>query len=67
MIHAEIDALLRVDREAVEGSTLIVVRILKDLKFASSRPCDCCWEMASRLGVKRIVYYDGGFVSENIK
>jgi deoxycytidylate deaminase len=68
MIHAEIDALLRVDQEAVDGSSLFVVRILKNMRFACSKPCDCCWEMASRLGVKRIVYFDeSGFVSETIR
>jgi len=65
MIHAEIDALLRVDREVIEGSTLYVVRILKNLNFAASKPCDCCWEMACQLGVRRVIYFEkSGFVSE---
>ena len=66
MIHAEIDALLRAEPETVSGSTLFVVRILKNLRFASSKPCDCCWEMASSLGVRRVVYFDNGFVSSRM-
>lgn len=68
MVHAEIDALLRVDRELIEGSTLFVVRVLKNLKFATSKPCECCWEMSLRFGVKRLVYFDtNSFVSEYIQ
>jgi deoxycytidylate deaminase len=65
MIHAEIDALLRGERESIEGSSLFVVRVLKNLNFASSKPCKCCWTMAAELGVKRVVYYDKiSFVSD---
>jgi deoxycytidylate deaminase len=68
MVHAEIDALLRVDREIIEGSSMFVVRILRNLNFATSKPCECCWEMALRFGVKRIVYFGTqSFVSEYIQ
>lgn len=58
MVHAEVDALLKADPDLIAGCSLFVVRLLKNANFASSKPCQCCWEMAVGLGVRRIVFYD---------
>jgi deoxycytidylate deaminase len=58
MVHAEVDAMLRVDQDLIVGCSMFVVRLLKNLNFAPSKPCECCWQMAVGLGVRRIVFYD---------
>lgn len=58
MVHAEVDALLRADPDLISGSAMFVVRLLKNTNFAPSKPCECCWQMAVGLGVRRITFYD---------
>jgi deoxycytidylate deaminase len=53
-IHAECDAILR----ASEGDTLLVVRILKNGKFACSKPCAKCLKFAKDYGIKTIFFVD---------
>lgn len=55
-LHAERHCLNKVGREKAKGTTLIVVRILKDGSFALAKPCSQCMWLISELKVKKVVY-----------
>ena len=55
-VHAEIDALFRMDRNQIPGSTIYVFRVRKDGSPGSSLPCYRCLNAMRSLGVRRIVY-----------
>lgn len=55
-LHAETAALIGVHRHCVEGATLYVVRLTKGGKLASSYPCEGCWRMIHKMGIRAVVY-----------
>lgn len=57
MIHAELDALYKLDPEQAVGATLCVVR-LSAVGLASSKPCPSCWAAIEQAGVERLIYVD---------
>jgi len=55
-LHAELGAILGVDRDITEGATIYVARIGKDGDYKISKPCSMCHEALKHVGVKRVVY-----------
>ena len=57
-LHAELGAILGVERSTTQGSTVYVARINKDGKGRISKPCAMCESAMRHVGVKRVVYTD---------
>jgi deoxycytidylate deaminase len=55
-LHAELGAILGVDRSVTEGATVYVARIGKENNYKISKPCSMCHEALKHVGVKRVVY-----------
>lgn len=56
-VHSEVDALLKVaNKEEIKGSTVYVVRLGRNEKFALSKPCDMCEVILREHGVKKVVF-----------
>ena len=55
-VHAELDALLNVPPERLNGGTVYVVRLTRTGLLATSRPCMDCQALLSSVGV-RYMYY----------
>jgi tRNA(Arg) A34 adenosine deaminase TadA len=66
-IHAEIGAILNVDRSITEGATIYVVRIGRaDGIMKNSKPCDMCAAVMKFAGIKRVIYsYKDGVFCQN--
>lgn len=61
--HAEISAILGLDRCVTKGATIYVVRASKkDGSMRMSKPCDMCHAVLKERGVAKVVYS----VDENI-
>ena len=56
--HAEVDALSNV--KDASGMTLYVSRVLRNGSVGNSAPCEGCQTTARALGVRRIVWTEGG-------
>lgn len=55
-VHAEIGAILGVDRTVTEGATLYVARVGKINDFRLSKPCHMCQAAMRHVGIKKVVY-----------
>lgn len=55
-LHAELGAILGVDRNITEGATVYVARIGKKNNYKISKPCSMCHQALKFVGVKRVVY-----------
>lgn len=55
-IHAEIGAILGLDRSLTEGSTIYVVRVGKCGDLKNSKPCSMCEAAMQYVGIKKVVY-----------
>ncbi len=55
-VHAEIGAILGLDRSITEGSTVYVCRIGRDGEFRLSRPCAMCYQAMKHVGVRKVVW-----------
>ena len=55
-LHAELGAILGMDRSVTQGSTIYVVRINKEGHPRMSKPCPMCESALKHVGVKRVVY-----------
>lgn len=64
-LHAEIDALLKANKEAY-NATLYVYRLRRDGILGICKPCAACTKYAKDLGIKRIVYTVNNGVEEYI-
>ena len=57
--HAEERLLKCCDEKVVRGSTVVIVRTnTKGFLSAMSRPCDVCYSLLKKAGVRKIVYID---------
>lgn len=54
--HAELGAILGVDRTKTSGADVYVVRIGRTGVLKMSRPCQMCQQVLSHMGVKRVYY-----------
>ena len=55
-LHAELGAILGLDRTVTEGATLYVARVGKDGGFRLSKPCSMCTAAMSHVGIKRVYW-----------
>ena len=55
-LHAEQHAIIRKGIDNCEGYDLYVVRILKNLEYAISYPCNVCRKLISDVGIRNIFY-----------
>ena len=57
--HAEERLLKCCDEKTVKGSTVVIVRTnIKVCLSAMSRPCEVCYDLLKKAGVRKIVYID---------
>lgn len=59
-LHAELGAILNVERSKTEGATIYVVRVNKRGEKRLSKPCHMCEAAMEHCGVKRVVYSTNG-------
>ena len=52
-LHAELGAILGIERNITEGATLYVARVGKDGGFRLSKPCSMCTAAMEFVGIKR--------------
>jgi len=55
-LHAELGAILGMDRSITQGATIYVVRINREGHPRMSKPCPMCESAMKHVGVKRVVY-----------
>jgi deoxycytidylate deaminase len=55
-LHAELGAILGLDRSVTEGATLYVARVGKDGGFRLSKPCQMCYAAMKHVGIRRVVW-----------
>jgi len=55
-VHAELGAILGIDRRKTEGSEVYVARVGKRGNLKMSKPCPMCESAMRHVGVKRVVY-----------
>ena len=55
-LHAEIGAILGLDRSITEGATIYVVRVGRDKHLRNSKPCPMCEAAMQFVGIKRVIY-----------
>ena len=55
-VHAEIGAILGLDRSVTEGATIYVVRVGKCGDLKNSKPCAMCEAAMQYVGIKKVVY-----------
>lgn len=55
-IHAEIGAVLGIDRSVTEGATVYVARLNKREETRLSKPCSMCEAVLRHVGIKKVIY-----------
>jgi tRNA(Arg) A34 adenosine deaminase TadA len=55
-LHAEIGAILGVDRNKTEGATVYVCRVGKDGGYRLSKPCSMCHAAMKYVGIRRVIW-----------
>jgi len=55
-IHAEIDALCKLDKKLIKGHDILIIRISKSYNLKNSRPCNSCIEKLKRRGIRKVYY-----------
>ena len=65
-LHAELGAILGMDRSVTQGATVYVVRINREGTPRMSKPCPMCESALKHVGVKRVVYTDRDGSIENM-
>ena len=55
-LHAELGAILGMDRSTTQGSTVYVARINKEGEARISKPCPMCEAAMRHVGVRRVYY-----------
>ena len=55
-VHAEIGAILGLDRSITEGGTIYVVRVGRDGHLRNSKPCPMCEAAMQFVGIKKVIY-----------
>ena len=59
-LHAELGAILNVERSNTEGATIYVVRVNKKGEQRLSKPCHMCESAMRYCGIKRVIYSTNG-------
>lgn len=55
-VHAEIDACIGLDADALNGSTVLVYRVLRNGDPALARPCSMCRKYLTQVGISKVIY-----------
>ena len=55
-LHAEVDAILKVDEKKIPKVKLYVARVTDGGRIANSKPCQKCQVFLKQYGVRRIYY-----------
>jgi deoxycytidylate deaminase len=55
-LHAELGAVLGIDRSITEGATLYVARIGKNGDYRLSKPCSMCSNAMEYVGIRRVFW-----------
>jgi|688.fasta_scaffold21766_2 deoxycytidylate deaminase len=55
-IHAEIDALCKLDKKLIKGHDILIIRISKSCNLKNSRPCNSCIEKLKRRCIRKVYY-----------
>lgn len=55
-LHAELGAILGMDRSVTQGADVYVARINKEGKARISKPCSMCESAMRHVGVRRVYY-----------
>tara|TARA_R110002074_G_C12410303_1_gene654996 strand:+ start:669 stop:1112 length:444 start_codon:yes stop_codon:yes gene_type:complete len=55
-LHAELGAILGMDRSITDGATVYVARVGREGDYKLSKPCAMCHEALKHVGVRRVVY-----------
>jgi deoxycytidylate deaminase len=55
-LHAELGAILGIDRSITEGATIFVMRVGKEGDYKMSMPCAMCHEAMRHVGIKKVIY-----------
>ena len=55
-LHAELAAVLNLDRSITQGTDIYVVRVNKAGEYKMSKPCSMCEAALKHVGIKRIYY-----------
>ncbi len=55
-LHAEAAAILSLGLDNCEGTSLFVLRILKNKDIAMAKPCSCCMKLILSVGIKNIFF-----------
>lgn len=64
-LHAEVDALLNLDRNKTRGATIFIYgQTAAGNEMSSTSPCNTCINMIDTMGIKRVVYMEKGLVKE---
>jgi deoxycytidylate deaminase len=68
-IHAEIDALFKLDNRYIKGLDIFIIRVNEKSYLKNSRPCNTCIEILKRKGIRKAYYSneDGEIVYEFIE
>ncbi len=57
-LHAELGAILGIDRATTQGADVYVARINKEGEARISKPCQMCEAAMRHVGVRRVFYTD---------
>ena len=66
-LHAELGAILGIERSTTQGSTVYVARINKEGEARISKPCSMCEAAMRHVGVKRVIYTDANGKIESMR
>jgi hypothetical protein len=55
-IHAELDCILKIDKEDLSSYKMLVLRVDKNRKLNMSKPCPGCLSLLGQFSVKEIWY-----------
>jgi deoxycytidylate deaminase len=55
-LHAELDCILKTDRENLSDCEIVVLRIDKNSKLNNSKPCAGCASLLRQFNLKKIYY-----------
>ena len=66
-IHAELDCLLKMDKEDLSGYNMLVIRVDNNGKLNMSKPCQGCQSLLEQFNIKEVWYSDfKGQIVKNI-
>lgn len=66
-VHAELAAVIGIDRSLIAGGTMWVYRTHRDNSLALAKPCRNCMEVLRMVGIRMVIYTtEEGFTCEKL-